>query len=327
MVRRGRRGRGSIFVGKLIVSKGVDLLLAAWPLVAPRNPGARLLVVGFGEYRGAARASSGRRSSAATSSPLREIAAAGRGARGRRGGAAARCWRPSSTRPPDGYAEAAPAAAGSVALRRPARARRGRARRSPAADALVFPSTFPEAFGMVAAEAAAAGVLPVSRRPLRRSPRSAASSRAALPGRARRAASRSRSATGAVEAIAERLNALARAARRPSARPAARACARRSSGCGAGRGSRAAVLAASAGDLDGLPRRSPIRCRLHELARATGAVAAINRIAARCPARPTLELVAAMVVLTVVQSVVLLQFDWFGPPAPSRRARSTRCST
>ena len=32
----------------------------------------------------------------------------------------------------------------------------------PATDALVFPSTFPEAFGMVAAEAAAAGVLPVS---------------------------------------------------------------------------------------------------------------------------------------------------------------------
>jgi glycosyltransferase involved in cell wall biosynthesis len=32
----------------------------------------------------------------------------------------------------------------------------------PACDALVFPSTFPEAFGMVAAEAAAAGVLPVS---------------------------------------------------------------------------------------------------------------------------------------------------------------------
>ena len=32
----------------------------------------------------------------------------------------------------------------------------------PAADAMVVPSTFPEAFGMVAAEAAAAGVLPVS---------------------------------------------------------------------------------------------------------------------------------------------------------------------
>ncbi len=30
-----------IFVGKLIVSKGVDLLLAAWPLVVAANPGAR----------------------------------------------------------------------------------------------------------------------------------------------------------------------------------------------------------------------------------------------------------------------------------------------
>jgi glycosyltransferase involved in cell wall biosynthesis len=32
----------------------------------------------------------------------------------------------------------------------------------PGCDALVFPSTHPEAFGMVAAEAASAGVLPVS---------------------------------------------------------------------------------------------------------------------------------------------------------------------
>jgi glycosyltransferase involved in cell wall biosynthesis len=32
----------------------------------------------------------------------------------------------------------------------------------PACEVLVFPSTFPEAFGMVAAEAASAGVLPVS---------------------------------------------------------------------------------------------------------------------------------------------------------------------
>ena len=42
-----------VLVGKLIVSKGVDLLLAAWPLVHASNPGARLLVVGFGEYAGA----------------------------------------------------------------------------------------------------------------------------------------------------------------------------------------------------------------------------------------------------------------------------------
>jgi glycosyltransferase involved in cell wall biosynthesis len=39
------------FVGKLIVSKGVDLLMAAWPLVLEREPQARLLVVGFGAYR------------------------------------------------------------------------------------------------------------------------------------------------------------------------------------------------------------------------------------------------------------------------------------
>ncbi|HSS37383.1 MAG TPA: glycosyltransferase, partial [Polyangia bacterium] len=39
------------FVGKLIVSKGVDLLLAAWPLVLENVPAARLVVVGFGAYR------------------------------------------------------------------------------------------------------------------------------------------------------------------------------------------------------------------------------------------------------------------------------------
>ena len=38
-------------MGKLIVSKGVDLLLAAWPLVVARVPDARLAVVGFGTYR------------------------------------------------------------------------------------------------------------------------------------------------------------------------------------------------------------------------------------------------------------------------------------
>jgi glycosyltransferase involved in cell wall biosynthesis len=41
------------YVGKLIVSKGVDLLLAAWPLVVARVPEARLAIVGFGTYRDA----------------------------------------------------------------------------------------------------------------------------------------------------------------------------------------------------------------------------------------------------------------------------------
>ena len=39
------------YVGKLIVSKGVDLLLAAWPRVVAKVPEASLVVVGFGTYR------------------------------------------------------------------------------------------------------------------------------------------------------------------------------------------------------------------------------------------------------------------------------------
>ena len=45
------RDRIVSYVGKLIVSKGVDLLLAAWPLVVARVPDARLVIVGFGTYR------------------------------------------------------------------------------------------------------------------------------------------------------------------------------------------------------------------------------------------------------------------------------------
>src|SRR6185295_143125 len=44
------RDRIVSYVGKLIVSKGVDLLLAAWPLVVASVPDARLVVVGFGTY-------------------------------------------------------------------------------------------------------------------------------------------------------------------------------------------------------------------------------------------------------------------------------------
>ena len=49
----GEEDRVVVFVGKLIASKGVELLLAAWPLVLAREPRARLLVVGFGSFRGA----------------------------------------------------------------------------------------------------------------------------------------------------------------------------------------------------------------------------------------------------------------------------------
>jgi glycosyltransferase involved in cell wall biosynthesis len=45
------RDRLVAYVGKLIVSKGVELLVAAWPLVIEREPRARLVVIGFGAYR------------------------------------------------------------------------------------------------------------------------------------------------------------------------------------------------------------------------------------------------------------------------------------
>jgi glycosyltransferase involved in cell wall biosynthesis len=146
-------------VGKLIVSKGVDLLLASWPLVHAAHPGARLQIAGFGEYEDGLR----RLLAALEGGDLddaREVARLGWALEGGE-------ERPLKilsaflADPPPGYAEAARAAAGSVELI-------GRlehdevAELLPHAEALVMPSTFPEAFGMVAAEAAACGVLPVS---------------------------------------------------------------------------------------------------------------------------------------------------------------------
>jgi glycosyltransferase involved in cell wall biosynthesis len=148
-----------VFIGKLIVSKGVDLLLPAWPLVHARNPTARLLVAGFGPFRASLedlwRALGGGDVEAAD-----EIAARGRGLEGGED-APLRHLDAFLSDPPPGYADAARRASETIAFA-------GRlehdevARLVPACDALVFPSTFPEAFGMVAAEAASAGVLPVS---------------------------------------------------------------------------------------------------------------------------------------------------------------------
>jgi glycosyltransferase involved in cell wall biosynthesis len=154
-----RSSRRVVFVGKLIVSKGVDLLLAAWPLVKAEHPDAELEIAGFGEYEEGLRrlwAALGR----GDINDAREVALAGWGIEGGE-------ERPLPilsaflAKPPDGYVDAAEAAAGSVEFI-------GRlehdevAELLPGAEALVMPSTFPEAFGMVAAEAAASGVLPVS---------------------------------------------------------------------------------------------------------------------------------------------------------------------
>jgi glycosyltransferase involved in cell wall biosynthesis len=151
------------YVGKLIVSKGVDLLLAAWPLVAARVPDASLLVVGFGAYRdtlGEIVAALGR----ADLDALRQIAIRGRGLEG--GPEAPLRYLSAFLDGLDGDARAAYLAAA------PAAAARVRFSGSlehddlpdvlPAFSAQVVPSTFPEAFGMVAAEGACCGALPLS---------------------------------------------------------------------------------------------------------------------------------------------------------------------
>ncbi len=143
-----------VFVGKLIASKGVELLLAAWPLVLREHPDARLVVVGFGAFReglerlaallAAGDLDGARALRAEDGRELPELAAFLDGLGADR----------------EGYLEAA--------ARMPERVVwTGRLDHEeledllPAAEALVAPSTFPEAFGMVAAEGAACAALPV----------------------------------------------------------------------------------------------------------------------------------------------------------------------
>jgi len=138
------------FVGKLIVNKGIDLLIAAWPLVLRGVPEAKLVVVGFGADRklmedllGALAAGDLGRVQAVALPHLRaflwELGGAER----------------------DRYLAAARELPERVVLT-------GRLDHDeltellPACEALIVPSTFPEAFGMVAVEAAACGALPIS---------------------------------------------------------------------------------------------------------------------------------------------------------------------
>jgi glycosyltransferase involved in cell wall biosynthesis len=236
------------FVGKFLVSKGVDLLLAAWPLVRAAHPEVRLEVAGFGAYEDGLR---------------RLLAALERGDLDEAREVARRGWALEGGKekqlpilsafladPPQGYAEMARAAAGSVEFV-------GRlehhevAERFPRAEAMVMPSTFPEAFGMVAAEAAACGTLPVSAghsgmlevsRQLR----------VALPEQVGRLTSFPVE-EGAVEAIAERLNAwlgLPENERVTARQALVETVGQLWSWEGVARG----VLAAAIGELAGLPR-------------------------------------------------------------------------
>ncbi len=161
------------YVGKLIVSKGVDLLLAAWPLVLERVPRARLVVVGFGAYRDGLE----RLRAALCDGELdaaREIALAGRALEAESGQSLeAESGRSQPLRHVlafldglDGrererYLQAASELDERVLLT--GRLDHGElADLLPAREAVVVPSTFPESFGMVAAEAAACGALPIS---------------------------------------------------------------------------------------------------------------------------------------------------------------------
>jgi glycosyltransferase involved in cell wall biosynthesis len=189
------------FVGKLIVSKGVDLLLAAWPLVRAKHPEARLRIAGFGEYEEGLRRLLG----ALDRGDLDEAREVARSGRALEGGEEEPLPILAAflADPPAGYAEAARGLAASVAFV-------GRlehdevAELLPGVEALVMPSTFPEAFGMVAVEAAACGALPISadHSGMREVSRQLA---AALPPEVGRLTSFP-VAPGAVEAIAERLD-------------------------------------------------------------------------------------------------------------------------
>jgi glycosyltransferase involved in cell wall biosynthesis len=193
------------FVGKLIVSKGIDLLIAAWPLVLEQLPQARLVVVGFGAYRSGAEELI--RALARGDLPrAREIALAGRaleedtpvGSRpeqdppagtgleeGSQPGRGLEGRSPPAGGPDGGTRAGAqlrqllafldglpPAALDRYLLAARALGERvvltGRLEHAeladllPACEALVVPSTFPEAFGMVAVEAAASGAFPIS---------------------------------------------------------------------------------------------------------------------------------------------------------------------
>ena len=152
------------YVGKLIVSKGVDLLLAAWPLVLARIPSARLAVVGFGAYReGLERLLGDLREG--DLQDARSIALAGRALEEDGASAAPLRYLLAFLDSLEGaeredYVAAASGLGESVTFT-------GRLEHDeladllPACTALVTPSTFPEAFGMVAAEAAASGAVPI----------------------------------------------------------------------------------------------------------------------------------------------------------------------
>jgi glycosyltransferase involved in cell wall biosynthesis len=141
-----------VFVGKLIGSKGVELLLAAWPLVLARVPDARLLIVGFGAFREGLE----RLAADVEAGDLEAI----RATTNEHGAPLPYLQEFFAEHVPEAYW----AAAEGMNLRVAWAGRLDHDELTdllPAAEAMAVPSTFPEAFGMVAAEAASCAALPV----------------------------------------------------------------------------------------------------------------------------------------------------------------------
>jgi glycosyltransferase involved in cell wall biosynthesis len=150
------------FVGKLIVSKGIDLLLAAWPLVLAREPRAKLVVVGFGTYREGVEVLL-RALERADERLLMHVCRQGRALEGgpRDQLTYLRSFLEGLRGRHERYFAAAKKMRRSIVFT--GRLDHGElGRLLPCTEAVVMPSMFPEAFGMVAAEAAASGALPIS---------------------------------------------------------------------------------------------------------------------------------------------------------------------
>ena len=218
----GREQPLVVFVGKLIVSKGVDLLLAAWPLVRAEHPEARLRGRRVRRVRGRGATGCSRRSTAATSTTP---------ARSRGSAAASRAER----------AEPLP-----ILSRLPRRPARRATSRRPAGMAgsveFIGRLEHDEVAELLPRRRGAGDAEHLSRRPSGWSPsrprpagrcrsrpatRGCSRSPASSPRRCRRRSARLTSfpvEEGAVEAIAERLERLARAAGGASERGPRGAC-------------------------------------------------------------------------------------------------------
>ena len=148
-------------MGKLIVSKGVDLLLAAWPRVLAREPRAKLVIVGFGTYREGLEVLL-RGLERADEQLLMHVCRQGRALEGgpRDQLTYLRTFLEALAGRHERYFAAAKKMRESIVFT--GRLDHGElARVLPSAEEIIVPSMFPEAFGMVAAEGAACGVLPI----------------------------------------------------------------------------------------------------------------------------------------------------------------------